>query len=158
MITAGFAAEKGVLAMRIASLLRGKGDFVATVSPMASVAEVLERLAELGIGALVVSSDGSTIAGIVSERDIVRRLHADGPAALGLPVLDVMTPDVATCTPDDDVDTIMQLMTEARIRHVPVTVADRLVGIVSIGDVVKVKLAELQKERDALMEYITTGR
>jgi CBS domain-containing protein len=144
--------------MRIASLLRGKGDFVATVSPIASVAEVLERLAELGIGALVVSADGSTIAGIVSERDVVRRLHADGPAALGLPALDVMTAEVATCTPDDDVDTIMQLMTEARIRHVPVTVADRLVGIVSIGDVVKVKLAELQKERDVLMEYLTTGR
>jgi CBS domain-containing protein len=150
--------EKGVLAMRIASLLRGKGDFVATVSPMASVAEVLERLAELGIGALVVSADGSTIDGIISERDVVRRLHTDGPATLGFPVVDVMTADVTTCTPDDDVDAIMQLMTEARVRHIPVTVADRLVGIVSIGDVVKVKMGELQKERDALMEYIATGR
>jgi CBS domain-containing protein len=144
--------------MRIANLLRGKGDFVATVSPMASVAEVLDRLAELGIGALVVSADGASIAGIISERDIVRRLQADGPATLGLPALDVMTTEVATCTPDDDVDALMQLMTEARVRHVPVTVADRLVGIVSIGDVVKVKIGELQKERDVLMEYIATGR
>jgi CBS domain-containing protein len=144
--------------MRIANLLRGKGDFVATVSPMASVAEVLDRLAELGIGALVVSADGASIAGSISERDIVRRLQADGPATLGLPALDVMTTEVATCTPDDDVDALMQLMTEARVRHVPVTVADRLVGIVSIGDVVKVKIGELQKERDVLMEYIATGR
>jgi len=118
----------------------------------------VERLAALGIGALVVSSDGATIEGIVSERDIVRRLHTDGTSALGLAVAEVMTAEVATCTPDHDVDALMALMTEARIRHVPVTVADRLVGIVSIGDVVKVKLAELQKERDALMEYITTGR
>jgi CBS domain-containing protein len=144
--------------MRIASLLRGKGDFVATVAPMATVAEVVERLAELGIGALVVSDDGVTIAGIVSERDVVRRLQTDGAATLALPVLDLMTSEVATCTPDDDVDALMQLMTDARIRHVPVTVADRLVGIVSIGDVVKVKLADLQKERDTLMEYLTTGR
>jgi CBS domain-containing protein len=144
--------------MRISGLLREKGEFVATVTPDATVVQVLAGLAEHGVGALVVTEDAKRILGIVSERDIARALHHDGTAALDRPVRDVMTAEVRTCGPDDTVDSLMALMTERRIRHVPVVVDGELVGIVSIGDVVKHRVHELEHENTALVEYIQSGR
>src|SRR5690242_2629770 len=144
--------------MRISGLLREKGDYVATVPPGATVREVLAGLAEHGVGALVVSADGEHIEGIVSERDIVRALHHRGTPVLDEAVTAVMTAEVATCEPDAEVDSLMAVMTERRIRHVPVVDADRLVGIVSIGDVVKHRVHDLEHENSALVEYIQSGR
>jgi CBS domain-containing protein len=144
--------------MRISGLLRDKGDFVATVLPGTTVREVLAGLAEHGVGALVVTADGVHIDGIVSERDVVRALHHQGTPVLDDVVTAVMTADVATCAPDAEVDSLMGLMTERRIRHVPVVVDGRLSGIVSIGDVVKHRVHELEHENSALVEYIQSGR
>jgi CBS domain-containing protein len=144
--------------MRISGLLREKGDFVATVAPGATVREVLAELAEHGVGALVVTADGQRIDGIVSERDIVRALHHRGTPILDEEVTAVMTVEVATCAPDAEVDSLMALMTERRIRHVPVVVDGALAGIVSIGDVVKHRVHELEHENSALVEYIQSGR
>ena len=144
--------------MRISGLLRQKGQFVATVAPQATVTEVLAGLADHGVGALVVTADGGQIDGIVSERDIVRALYRVGIEVLDHPVTEVMTADVSTCEPDTDVDALMALMTERRIRHVPVVVDGQLAGIVSIGDVVKHRVHELEDENSALVEYIQTGR
>ena len=144
--------------MRISGLLRDKGGFVATVLPGTTVREVLAGLAEHGVGALVVTADGERIDGIVSERDVARALHHHGTPVLDEPVTAVMTAEVATCAPDAEVDSLMAIMTERRIRHVPVVVDERLVGIVSIGDVVKHRLHELEHENSALVEYIQSGR
>ena|SRR6478672_4144327 len=144
--------------MRISGLLRAKGDFVATIPPDATLVQVLAGLADHGVGALVVTEDAKRILGIVSERDIARALHRDGTAALDRPVRDVMTAEVRTCKPDDTVDSLMALMTERRIRHVPVVVDGDLAGIVSIGDVVKHRVHELEGENTALVEYIQSGR
>src|SRR5436190_17854289 len=132
--------------MRINGLLREKGAFVATIPPDATVVDVLNGLAEHGVGALIVTEDAKRILGIVSERDIARALQRDGAAALDWPVTDVMTAEVRTCMPDDTVDSLMALMTERRIRHVPVVVDGELAGIVSIGDVVKHRVHELEHE------------
>ncbi|MFD0729409.1 CBS domain-containing protein [Planotetraspora mira] len=140
--------------MLIGSILQGKGTSVATVRPQATVTELLATLAELNIGAVVVSDDGATIAGIVSERDIVRRLHEQGAGILGHPVSSIMTSDVRTCAPDANVDELRRTMTNHRIRHVPVVRNGRLAGIVSIGDVVKNTIEELETEKDALVGYI----
>ncbi|WP_460748888.1 CBS domain-containing protein [Myceligenerans cantabricum] len=131
---------------------------MVTISGDRSVRELLAVLAEHRIGALVVSDDGVGVDGIVSERDVVRRLHADGDGVLDATVADIMTSDVHTCGPEATLDELMPLMTERRIRHVPVLVDSRLTGIVSIGDVVKHRIAEVQAERDQLTDYITGGR
>jgi CBS domain-containing protein len=144
--------------MRISGLLREKGDFVATVLPGTTVREVLAGLAEHGVGALVVTGDGQHIDGIVSERDIVRALHHRGTPVLDEEVTAVMTAEVATCAPDAEVDSLMAVMTERRIRHVPVVADGALIGIVSIGDVVKHRVHELEHENSALVEYIQSGR
>jgi CBS domain-containing protein len=141
----------------IADVLRTKGSFVATVTPDATVADVLEQLADHGVGALVVSTDGARIEGIVSERDVVRSLHRTGARLLGESVQRIMTADVRTCAPNDKVDDLMVVMTEHRIRHVPVVEGDSLVGIVSIGDVVKSRIGDLEGERNELVAYITRG-
>lgn len=139
--------------MRISEILRRKGDNVVTIDPNASVRELLDRLATFNIGAVVVSSDGNTIQGIVSERDIVRRLVA-GTRVLDSSVGSIMTGTVHTCTPEDTVDQLMLLMTEQRFRHVPVVANGQLVGLVSIGDVVKSRIGELEFEREQLEHYI----
>jgi CBS domain-containing protein len=144
--------------VRISGLLNEKGSFVATIGPEATVAEVVAGLAEHGVGALVVTGDGVTIEGIISERDIARALHRYGTTVLERPVSDVMTAEVRTCGPSDTVDELMALMTALRIRHVPVVVEGRLAGIVSIGDVVKYRVHELEHDNSALVEYIQTGR
>jgi CBS domain-containing protein len=140
--------------VRISSVLAGKGDVVATIGPDLTVADVVAELARHGIGALVVSSDGAGIEGIVSERDVVRRLHQVGSSLLAQPVSSIMTATVRTCSPDDDIESLVVTMTEHRIRHVPVVVDGRLAGIVSIGDVVKSRMDELEQDRMALVNYI----
>jgi CBS domain-containing protein len=140
--------------VRIVDVLRRKGDLVVTVRPDEPVADLVARLAEHRVGALVVSTDGRTVAGIVSERDVVRRLGAVGPAVLTEPVSAIMTAEVKTCGPHDDVEHLMRLMTDQRVRHIPVVVDGALQGIVSIGDVVKHRIDELQVERDQLVGYL----
>lgn len=141
--------------MRIADVLARKGDTVVTIAPDRTVRELLALLAEHRIGAVVVSGDGTTVAGIVSERDVVRGLHASGDAVLDGAVSAIMTAEVHTCTPDDTVEGLMETMTARRFRHVPVVVDGALVGIMSIGDVVKRRLEHLQAERDQLTAYIS---
>ncbi|MGY1739206.1 MULTISPECIES: CBS domain-containing protein [unclassified Blastococcus] len=144
--------------MQIAQLLRRKGQEVATVERGATVATALGLLAEHGIGALVVSPDGRTIEGIVTERDVVRALPTRGAALLDEPVSAVMTAEVRTCVPTASVHDLARTMTDHRIRHVPVVDdAGRMVGIVSIGDVVKARLDELEQERAQLVDYIQTA-
>jgi CBS domain-containing protein len=141
--------------MRITDVLRRKGNVVITISPTRTVRELLAALSEHRVGALVVSADGAHVDGIASERDIVRRLHSDGEAVLDQTISTIMTATVRTCGPEDSTDDLMSAMTEHRIRHVPVLVDGALAGIVSIGDVVKFRLEELQSERDQLTAYIT---
>lgn len=144
--------------MRINSILHHKGDEVATITPDSTVSDALRSLADHGIGALVVSADGRTVQGILSERDIVRALAAEGGASLDHPVDRLMTGTVVTCTRDDTVDSLMATMTGERIRHVPVVENGALTGIISIGDVVKHRVSELESEAQHLKDYITTGR
>ena len=142
--------------MHISQVLRRKGHEVATIDAGESVRTALAVLAEHGIGALVVSADGARIDGILSERDIARGLHDRGAGLLGDPVSGVMTAEVHTCGPDVQLTDLARLMTDERVRHVPVVEDDALVGIVSIGDVVKARLDELEDERKALVDYIQT--
>ena len=142
--------------MRIADVLRNKGSAVATIGPEAKVTELLAGMAQHNIGAMVViGPDG--LVGIVSERDVVRRLNERGAELLGLPVSEIMTSVVVTCAPGDAVDMLTGLMTENRVRHVPVIANGQLAGIVSIGDVVKTRMEELKAEQEQLQTYITQG-
>ncbi|MGY1806170.1 CBS domain-containing protein [Blastococcus sp. SYSU D00669] len=140
--------------MQISQVLRRKGHEVATVDAAVSVRDALALLAQHGIGALVVSADGNRIDGILSERDIARGLHQHGAGLLAEPVSSVMTAEVHTCPPTASVHDLAQTMTDRRVRHVPVVDGERLVGIVSIGDVVKARLDELEAERASLVDYI----
>jgi len=139
--------------MRIRDIMQGKGGSVVTASPDTSVRELVALLAEHNIGAVVVSSAKSQIAGIVSERDVVRGL-AGGVEILDSPISEIMTSEVRSAAPHDSVHDLMRLMTEHRIRHVPVVVDGSLKGIVSIGDVVKSRIGELEFERDQLSSYV----
>ena len=142
--------------MRIADVLRGKGGAVVTINPDATVTELLAGLAEHNIGAMVVAGpDG--IEGIVSERDVVRQLHTHGASVLSRPIETIMTSVVSTCSKEDTVDSLTLLMTENRVRHVPVLENGKLIGIVSIGDVVKTRMQELESEHEQLQSYITQG-
>jgi CBS domain-containing protein len=139
----------------VSDLIKSKGGAVASAPPDTPVSALLDLLAERGIGAVVVSTDGSTVAGIVSERDVVRALRRTGAALLDAPISQVMTADVVVTAPGDTVENLMRLMTERRIRHVPVVAADgRMVGIISIGDVVKSRMDELEADRAQLIGYI----
>ena len=141
--------------MRISEILRNKGNFVATVRPDTTVRRLLALLSGHNVGAVVVSEDdGETISGIVSERDVVRRLHDRGDDVLDGPVASIMTTDVRTCRLDDAADDLRPIMIEYRVRHLPVVHDGRLVGIVSIGDVVKAAISELEAEREHLVSYI----
>ena len=139
--------------MRIADVLKGKGSAVTTVAPGDPVTDVLRYIAEGNLGALPVV-DAERLVGIVSERDVVRRLHEQGDALLNARVADVMTRDVVTCTPDDGVGDLARIMTDRRVRHLPVLVDGRLAGIVSIGDLVKARMDMLELEREQLESYI----
>ena len=142
--------------MHIRQVLRRKGSEVATVEATASVRDALALLAEHHVGALVVSGDGKTVEGILSERDVVRALHDRGADLLTDPVSSLMTADVHTCVPSSGVEDLARTMTDHRVRHVPVVDGGVLVGIVSIGDVVKARLDELEEERAKLVDYIQT--
>ena len=142
--------------MYVQSILTTKGNAVATIPPEATLGEATGQLRDHGVGALVVSVDGTTVTGIVSERDVVRALAAHGTTSLGRQVSSIMSRDVVTCAPEDTVHSLMELMTERRVRHLPVL--DRsgaLCGIVSIGDVVKHRLGELETENSHLHDYIS---
>jgi CBS domain-containing protein len=141
--------------MRVKDVLRRKGGSVFTISPKDTVSALLDALAEHRVGALVVAAPDGSVEGIVSERDVVRHLQARGAGVLEEPVSAIMTSPIHTADPDTTLDELMVLMTEERIRHVPVVVDDKLSGIVSIGDVVKHRIDELQTERDQLTAYIT---
>lgn len=142
--------------MKISSILTHKGGFVATVSPEATVTELLALLAEHKIGAVVVADPQDRLIGIVSERDVARACHSHGASALDQPVSAIMTEVVVTCEPGASTEELMSLMTEQRVRHIPVLEENAMVGIVSIGDIVKARLAELETERDALQAYISS--
>ncbi len=141
--------------MLVAAILEAKGAEVATIPLTDTVGDAVAELVRHRVGALVVSPGDGTIDGIVSERDVVRSLSELRTDVLSQPVSSVMSSTVHLCSPDDTVDSIMTLMTEQRIRHVPVVRDGVLCGIISIGDVVKSRMGELEKDRDELMEYIT---
>ncbi len=137
--------------MLVSQILKSKSDGgVVTVAPGTTVSQVAEVLSSRRIGAVVVSVDGKHLTGIVSERDVVRELGRRGPSCLTDSVDSVMTARVVTCTPADSADDVLQKMTDGRFRHLPVMRGDEMVGLISIGDVVKARLAELSMEKDAL--------
>lgn len=140
--------------MRISDVVRVKGQGVVTVRPDDTVATLLDVLAEYRIGAVVVSSDGAAVDGIVSERDVVRHLQRTGADVLKAQVATIMTAEVVTCSPTDELEALAESMTQRRIRHVPVVTDGSLTAIVSIGDVVKSRIDSLQAERDQLVGYI----
>jgi CBS domain-containing protein len=144
--------------VRVEDVLRHKADggAVATVAGDATVGDALAQLVERNVGALVVTADGAHVDGVISERDVARGLHARGGQVLTDQVSTLMTARVHTCTPQTGVPDLTRLMTEHRVRHVPVLVAGRLAGVVSIGDVVKARLDELETEREQLVGYIQT--
>lgn len=139
--------------MRITDVLRSKGTSVATVEPAATVAELIATLAGHNVGALPVVEAGRLV-GIVSERDVVRKLHAGGAALLDSRVADIMTSEVTTCSPNDNVADLARVMTAGRFRHLPVVEDGALTGIVSIGDLVKARIDLLESEREQLQTYI----
>lgn len=143
--------------MRVSDILRRKGDFVATIDPAASIRQLVELLVEHNIGAAVVCAAEGELSGIVSERDVVRSLGS-AQTLLDGPVAQIMTANVVTVTPSATVEELARLMTEHRIRHVPVLLEGRLAGLVSIGDVVKSRLGELEVERDSLVNYISSAQ
>lgn len=140
--------------MRISDVIRRKGDEVVTLPSDATVRQLLETLEQHHIGAVVVSDDGTVVSGIVSERDVVRHLCIDGVGVLDQSVTMIMTSDVHTCTPEENLEDLAEVMTERRFRHIPVVTGGRLVAIVSIGDIVKGRIEELKTERDHLVGYI----
>lgn len=143
--------------MIVKQILDTKGNDVATASPTASIASIVEMLAKRRIGAVVITGADERIVGIASERDVVRALASEGPAALDKPVSTIMTRTVATCTQDSSISDLMRQMTDGKFRHLPVVVAGKLVGIISIGDVVKYRLSELEHEANAMRDYIATA-
>lgn len=143
--------------MIVKTIVSGKGGNVVTIEPTATLADATKILTEKRIGALVVTGAEGRLVGIISERDIVRALANRGNAALKLPLTEVMTRKVVTCSEDETLSVIMERMTEGKFRHVPVLDGDRLIGIISIGDVVKWRLEELQHEQNALRDYIATA-
>jgi len=143
--------------MTVKAILSTKGTEVVTIGPNTSLAAAASRLAERRIGALVVTGADHRVVGILSERDIVQELAAHGAAALDLPLNDVMTRKVATCGVADTVNSVMERMTQGKFRHMPVVEDGRLVGLVSIGDVVKHRLEQMEREQSALRDYIQTA-
>lgn len=140
--------------MFVHQILEGKGGDIVTIGPSARVTDVAALMSEKRIGAVVVLETGDDIAGIVSERDVTRGLAEYGSELLGMRVDQIMTPEVVTCGPDDGVDKLMQKMTTGRFRHLPVVDKSKMVGIVSVGDIVKSRLSELEAEASMLQDYI----
>jgi len=143
--------------MFVSDILSQKGGLVYSVTPAASVAEVAQQLSVRRIGSVLVLNDSSEVVGIVSERDVVRATASHGAKALELEARQVMTRDVVTCDPDDSIEEVMQTMTSGRFRHLPVVQHGELLGLISIGDVVKARLEEATHETEALKAYIVAG-
>lgn len=144
------------MSSNVASIINRKGREVVTITPAATLAQATKLLAEHNIGAVVVSRDGTAVDGILSERDIVRRFAADDGVGTGsVAVSSVMTADVHTAAPTDTIDQLVETMTNGRFRHVPIIENNALVGIVSIGDVVKSRMIELETVTESLQEYVT---
>ena len=143
--------------MFVKNILVGKRGNVVTIEPTADLTAAVKLLAERRIGAVVILGANHRIVGILSERDIVRALAAHGPTALNKPVGQVMTRDVATCGEDDSVASIMERMTTGKFRHLPVIAEGELVGLISIGDVVKQRVEEIESESEAMRDYIRTA-
>ena len=143
--------------MFVSDILSQKGGLVFTVTMGTTVAQIAQQLGTRRIGSVLVMADTDTVAGIVSERDLVRAMSRHGAAALDLEARQVMTRDVVTCHPDDSIDHVMEVMTTGRFRHVPVVDRGALLGLVSIGDVVKARLEEARHETEALRAYIVAG-
>ena len=144
--------------MSVGEILKAKGADVETIDGDATVGDAVERLRDERIGAVVVSADGRTVQGLLSERDVIIGLADHGDGLLNMKVRDLMTRSAATCSPDDGVEKVMLEMTELRARHLPVVDGGRLVGIVSIGDVVKNRLDEVQLEKNVLRDSYIRGR
>lgn len=141
--------------MLVKQILKSKGSSgVATLPTTATLTEAVALLSERRIGAIVISDDGQAVSGILSERDIVRELAAKGPECLKLAVAEVMTRNVYGCKPEDKADLVLQTMTQKRFRHLPVMEGDKMIGLISIGDVVASRMSELQLEKDALTGMI----
>lgn len=143
--------------MTVAAILAAKGNEVVTVSDTMTVKDVVATLSQRRIGAVLVTDSSGDVIGVLSERDVVRCLASDGPAILDRPAKALMTSPVLTCRPTDPVQDVMALMTERRIRHVPVVEEGRLLGIVSIGDLVKRRIEDVEHEAAALKTYITSS-
>lgn len=143
--------------MTVARILAEKGRSVVTVPPHRTVDEAIHLLAEKRIGALVICDAEQAVKGILSERDVMRALATEGAAALDAPVSHYMTAKVMTCTRASSIEDLMEMMTEGRFRHVPVVEDGRLVGVISIGDVVKRRIDAVEAEHKAMHEYITTA-
>ena len=143
--------------MTVKAIMSAKGGEVVTIQPNTDVASAARILAERKIGALVVTGADQRVVGIVSERDIVQELAAHGAAALELPLTEVMTRKVMTCSPSDTISSVMERMTQGKFRHLPVLEQGKLIGIVSIGDVVKHRLEQMEREQSALRDYIQTA-
>lgn len=142
--------------MRISDVLKSKGAAVATIAPDTAVSDLLAGLVGRNIGAMVVVGPDGPV-GIVSERDVVHKLHELGADLLRRPVADIMTKHLVYCSPTDSVDSLSAAMTHNRVRHIPVLDGGRLAGIVSIGDVVKTRMQELESQQEQLQAYITQG-
>ena len=143
--------------MNVAAILKAKGHEVATASPDATLLDISRKLAAKRIGAIVVIGRGGELAGIISERDIIKAISQRGAEALGILVSEVMTREVITCTETSTLDELMGTMTTGRFRHLPVMDHARLVGIISIGDVVKHHIAEVEMEVSAMRGYLAAG-
>lgn len=143
--------------MIIANILKVKGRSVTTARPDDTVQEIADRLAHKKIGAIVIVGGGGSVIGIISERDLIRVIAQRGADALSMPVSEVMTREVVVCSEATSVDDIMETMTNGRFRHLPVVEESRLVGIVSIGDIVKHHIAEVELEVSAMRGYFATG-
>lgn len=140
--------------MLVRQILNSKGAEVVTIPPQASLGKAAELLSSRRIGALVVSPDGAIARGILSERDVVRELGKRGTSCLDESVDSVMTRDVFTCAPDDSADQVLETMTQRRFRHMPVMEGGKMIGLISIGDVVAARLSELELEKSALTGMI----
>ncbi len=139
--------------MIVSAILKQKGADVETTHPEVSIAEAARRLTEKGIGSLVVCEPQGKVVGILSERDIIKGISTHGQAVVGLPIKSIMTDGIITCAPDDQVKHIMSVMTRQRVRHIPVLVDRKLVGIVSIGDLVKSRLGQTELEVNVLRDH-----
>lgn len=143
--------------MFVSDILSQKGGLVFTVTPGTTLAQIAQQLSTRRIGSVLIMTDTDRVAGIVSERDIVRAFSSQGAGALALEAREVMTRDVQTCHPDDPIERVMEMMTRGRFRHLPVLDHGELIGLISIGDVVKARLEETRHETEALKAYISAG-